>query len=126
MNVITEESGASEKRTWLSLKEMRSSMEVNWLNTMALPLGSRCSIRCSSSLTASILVLLRKPASPTRLMMLSFLLPATREAVAYKSMDRHIGLSFSDDVVGLGCTAQLGGYQKNILKVWIAESFGSD
>lgn len=43
--------------TCSSLKDTKSSMEVNWLNTMALAEGSACSILCTSSLRASILVL---------------------------------------------------------------------
>lgn len=49
-------------------------MEVNWLNTMALAEGSACSILCTSSLRASILVLLWKSVVLMRLRMLLFLL----------------------------------------------------
>ncbi len=60
--------------TCSSLKDTRSSMEVNWLNTMALAEGSACSILCTSSLRASILVLLWKSVVLMRLRMLLFLL----------------------------------------------------
>ena len=49
-------------------------MEVNWLKTMALAEGSACSILCTSSLKASILVLLWKSVVLMRLRMLLFLL----------------------------------------------------
>ena len=42
---------------------MRSSMDVNWEKTRALAEGSRASISASSSRSASIFVLLWKPAS---------------------------------------------------------------
>ncbi len=60
--------------TCSSLKDTRSSMDVNWLNTMALAEGSACSILCTSSLRASILVLLWKSVVLMRLRMLLFLL----------------------------------------------------
>ena len=49
-------------------------MDVNWLNTIALAEGSACSILCTSSLRASILVLLWKSVVLMRLRMLLFLL----------------------------------------------------
>ncbi len=60
--------------TCSSLKDTRSSIDVNWLNTMALAEGSACSILCTSSLRASILVLLWKSVVLMRLRMLLFLL----------------------------------------------------
>lgn len=66
---------------------MRSSMEVNCEKTRALADGSRCSIRCSSSRSASILVLLWKSASATRFKMLVLRAPATRAGVCVQKAE---------------------------------------
>ena len=61
---------------------MRSNMEVNWENTMALAEGSLSSMAATSSRRASILVLLWNSPPPSRVRMLLRLLPTSLAAAA--------------------------------------------
>ena len=75
---------------------MRSSMEVNWEKTRALAEGSRASISASSSRSASILVLLWKPASFMRFRMEDFFALATfNAACSQHSQPQHMQESLS-------------------------------